>query len=150
MLAKIDPTTTKAWEKLTGHFKKMKSVHMRDLFSEDPGRFDTFSLRFNGILFDYSKNIITDETKALLIGLAEEVHLRDGIEKMFRGDKINETENRAVLHVALRNRGNTPIYVDGEDVMPGVNEVLKKMSSFAHSLISGTWKGCTGKRLPTS
>ena len=99
------------------------------------------------MLVDYSKNIITDETKALLIGLAEEVNLKDGIEKMFRGDKINETENRAVLHVALRNRENTPIYVDGEDVMPEVNEVLKKMNTFSHSLLSGEWKGFTGKKI---
>ncbi len=147
MLAKIDPTTTKSWKKLTDHFEKIKSVHMRALFSEDPGRFDKFSLRFNDMLVDYSKNIITDETKKLLIGLAEEVDLKNGIEKMFRGDKINETENRAVLHVALRNRGNTPIYVDDEDVMPGVNEVLKKMNTFSHSLLSGEWKGFTGKKI---
>ena len=99
------------------------------------------------MLVDYSKNIITEETKELLIGLAEEVDLKDGIEKMFRGDKINETENRAVLHVALRNRGNTPIYVDGDDVMPEVNEVLKKMNTFSHSLLSGEWKGFTGKKI---
>jgi glucose-6-phosphate isomerase len=147
MLSKIDPTTTKSWKRLTDHFKQMKSVHMRDLFSEDPGRFDKFSLRFNDILVDYSKNIITEETKELLINLAEEVDLKDGIEKMFRGDKINETENRAVLHVALRNRENAPIYLDGEDVMPKVNEVLKKMNTFSHSLLSGEWKGFTGKKI---
>ena len=147
MLSKIDPTTTKSWKRLTDHCKQMKSVHMRDLFSEDPGRFDKFSLRFNDILVDYSKNIITEETKALLINLAEEVDLKDGIEKMFRGDKINETENRAVLHVALRNRENAPIYLDGEDVMPKVNEVLKKMNTFSHSLLSGEWKGFTGKKI---
>jgi glucose-6-phosphate isomerase len=147
MLSKIDPTTTKSWKRLNDHCKQMKSVHMRDLFSEDPGRFDKFSLRFNDILVDYSKNIITEETKALLINLAEEVDLKDGIEKMFRGDKINETENRAVLHVALRNRENAPIYLDGEDVMPKVNEVLKKMNTFSHSLLSGEWKGFTGKKI---
>jgi glucose-6-phosphate isomerase len=147
MLSKIDPTTTKSWKKLTDHFEKMKSVHMRNLFSKEPGRFDKFSLLFNDILVDYSKNIITEETKALLIGLAEEVDLKDGIEKMFRGDKINETENRAVLHVALRNRKHSPIYVDGEDVMPKVNEVLKKMNTFSHSLLSGAWKGFTGKKI---
>ena len=147
MLRKIDPTATKSWKKLTGHFEQMKSVHMRDLFSEDPGRFDKFSLLFNDMLVDYSKNIITDETKKLLIGLADEVDLKDGIEKMFRGDKINETENRAVLHVALRNRENSPIYVDGEDVMPEVNEILKKMNTFSLSLLSGKWKGFTGKKI---
>jgi glucose-6-phosphate isomerase len=147
MLSKIDPTTTKSWKRLTDHFKQMKSVNMRDLSSEDPGRFDKFSLRFNDILVDYSKNIITEETKELLINLAEEVDLKDGIEKMFRGDKINETENRAVLHVALRNRENAPIYLDGEDVMPKVNEVLEKMNTFSHSLLSGEWKGFTGKKI---
>jgi len=147
MLKKIDPMATKSWKRLTDHFKKMQSVHMKDLFSEDPGRFDEFSLFFNDILVDYSKNIITKETKALLIGLAEEVGLKDGIEKMFRGDKINETENRAVLHVALRNRKHAPIYVDGEDVMPKINAVLEKMNAFTNSIISGTWKGFTGKKI---
>jgi len=147
MLTKIDPTTTKSWKNLSDHFEQMKSVHMWDLFSEDSERFDKFSLRFNDILVDYSKNIITEETKKLLISLAEEVDLQDGIEKMFTGDKINETENRAVLHIALRNRGNAPIYVDGEDVMPRVNEVLEKMNMFSKSLLSGEWKGFTGKKI---
>jgi glucose-6-phosphate isomerase len=147
MLSKIDPTTTKSWKRLAEHFEKMKSVHMRDLFAEDPDRFDKFFLRFNDILVDYSKNIIAEETKRLLIGLAEEVDLKDGIEKMFTGDKINETENRAVLHVALRNRGNTPIFVDGKDVMPKVNEVLEKMKTFSRSLIFGEWKGYTGQKI---
>jgi glucose-6-phosphate isomerase len=147
MLTKIDPTTTKSWKNLSDHFEQMKSVHMWDLFSEDSERFDKFSLRFNDILVDYSKNIITEETKKLLISLAEEVDLKDGIEKMFTGDKINETENRAVLHIALRNRGNAPIYVDGEDVMPKVNEVLEKMNIFSKSLLSGEWKGFTGKKI---
>ena len=120
---------------------------MRDLFSQDPERFHKFSLRFNGILVDYSKNRVTEETMRLLIGLAEEVELNDAIEKMFTGDIINETENRAVLHVALRNRKNTPIYVDGKDVMPQVNEVLKKIKSFSGQIISGVWKGYTGKKI---
>ena len=147
MLNKVNPTTTKSWKKLSEHFEQMKSVHMRNLFAEDPERFEKFSLRFNDILVDYSKNIITEETKKLLISLAQEVDLKDGIAKMFTGDKINETENRAVLHVALRNRENSPIYVDDKDVMPGVNRVLNKMNTFANSLISGDWKGYTGKKV---
>ena len=147
MLNKIDPTTTKSWKKLSEHFEQMKSAHMRDLFAEDPKRFEKFSLYFNDILVDYSKNIITEETKELLIELAQEIDLKAAIAKMFTGDKINETENRAVLHVALRNRENSPIYVDGKDVMPGVNKVLEKMNAFSDSVISGDWKGYTGKKI---
>jgi glucose-6-phosphate isomerase len=147
MLAKIDPTTTKSWKKLAKHYEQMKPVHMRDLFAEDSKRFEKFSLRFNDILVDYSKNIITEETKELLISLAQEIDLKAAIAKMFTGDKINETENRAVLHVALRNRENSPIYVDGKDVMPGVNKALEKMNSFANRVISGDWKGYTGNKI---
>ncbi|MGD9318692.1 MAG: glucose-6-phosphate isomerase [Desulfobacteraceae bacterium] len=145
MLNKIDPTKTASWEALSGHFEKMKKVHMRTLFAEDPERFKKFSMRFKDILVDYSKNIITEETLRLLIGLADEVGLRDAIKKMFTGDKINETENRAALHTALRNRENRPVYVDGEDVMPEVNGVLKKMEVFSDRVVSGEWKGFTGK-----
>ena len=147
MLNKIDPTTTKSWKRLAEHFEQMKSVHMKDLFAEDPERFDALSLLFNDILVDYSKNIITEETKGLLISLAEEVGLRESIEKMFAGDRINETEQRPVLHVALRNRNNAPIYADGEDVMPGVNAVLEKMHTFSRSLRAGEWKGYSGKKI---
>jgi len=147
MLKKIDPASTKSWKKLADHFEQMKSVHMRDLFAAEPERFEKFSLRFNDIILDYSKNIITEETKRLLIGLAHEVGLKDGIEKMFMGDKINETEDRAVLHVALRNRENASIYVDGENVTPKVKEVLEKMELFSNDLISGEWKGFTGKKI---
>ncbi|UCB49706.1 MAG: glucose-6-phosphate isomerase [Deltaproteobacteria bacterium] len=147
MLNKIDPTKTQSWKALTEHFAKMKKVHMRTLFAEDPERFKKFSIRFNDILVDYSKNIITEETLGLLIGLADEVGLRDAIEKMFSGDKINETEDRAVLHTALRNRKNTPVYVEGNDVMPEVNGVLKKMEAFSDKVISGDWRGFTGKRI---
>ena len=125
MLNKINPIGTKSWRNLAEHFEKMKDVHMRALFAEDPERFEKFSIRFNDILVDYSKNIMTEETLRLLIALADEVGLRDAIEKMFAGDKINETEDRAVLHTALRNRENTPIYVYGKDVMPEINAVLK-------------------------
>jgi glucose-6-phosphate isomerase len=147
MLNKIDPTKTGSWEALAKHFVKMKRVHMRTLFSEDPERFQKFSVRFNDILVDYSKNIITEETLALLIGLADEVGLKEAIEKMFTGDKINETENRAVLHTALRNRANRPVYVDDKDVMPEVNAVLEKMAVFSDKVVSGEWKGFTGKRM---
>jgi len=147
MLPKIDPTATRSWKRLAAHYQDMKTVHMRSLFTGDPDRFATFSLRFNDILVDYSKNIITQETKALLLGLADEMRLREGIEKMFTGDIINETENRAVLHVALRNRSNTPIFVAGEDVMPNVHAVLNRMKAFSHSVTSGAWKGFSGKRI---
>ena len=109
MLNKVNPIKTKSWKKLTDHFEEMKDIHMKSLFSEDPQRFEKFSIRFNDILVDYSKNRITKQTLKLLVGLAVEVGLGDAIEKMFQGDKINETENRAVLHVALRNRRNAPV-----------------------------------------
>ncbi len=147
MLKKIDPTKTGSWEALAKHFEKMKRVHMRTLFAEDSERFKKFSMRFNDILVDYSKNIITEETLGLLIGLADEVGLKEAIRKMFTGDKINETENRAVLHTALRNRENRPVYVDGKDVMPEVNAVLEKMEVFSDKVVSGEWKGFTGRRV---
>jgi glucose-6-phosphate isomerase len=118
---------------------------MRDLFAQDPDRFSRFSLWFNDILVDFSKNRITEETVELLVGLAREVNLEDAIEQMFAGDKINETENRAVLHVALRNCSNKPVYVDGKDVMPEVNGVLGKMRHFSERVRSGEWKGFTGE-----
>ncbi|MBW1678578.1 MAG: glucose-6-phosphate isomerase [Deltaproteobacteria bacterium] len=145
MLKRMNPTKTKSWKRLTNHFEKMKNVHMKTLFAEDPERFNKFSIRFNDILVDYSKNRIRDETLKLLLGLAEEINLKDAIEKMFTGDQINETEDRAVLHVALRNRKNSPVYVDGKDVMPQVNAVLEKMKKFSDKVISGEWKGYTAK-----
>ena len=147
MLKKIDPTKTKAWPALVKHFEKMKDVPMKDLFREDPQRFDRFSIRFNDILVDFAKNRITEETLRLLIELAGETGLGEGIEKMFTGDRINETENRAVLHAALRNRENTPIYVDRRDVMPEVNAVLAKIKAFSGKVISGEWRGCTGRKI---
>ncbi len=147
MLAKVNPTATKSWQNLSRHYEKIRPIHMRSLFAGDPHRFKKFSIRFNDIVVDYSKNRITEETVHQLIGLAEECSLKDAIEQMFKAEKINETENRAVLHVALRNRGNTPIKVDGKDVMPEVNAVLKKMQDFSDKIISGEWKGYTGKRI---
>lgn len=145
VLKKINPTETTAWKKLKNHYEEMKKVHMRDLFHNDPERFKKFSLFFNEMVVDYSKNILTEETIDLLIDLAEECYLKDAIEKLFSGKKINETEERAALHIALRNRSNTPIYVNGKDVMPDVNTVLKKMEIFSEKILSGSWKGFTGK-----
>jgi glucose-6-phosphate isomerase len=147
MLKKIDPTKTKAWRNLSDHFKKMNNIQMKDLFAEDSRRFEKFSLRFQDILLDYSKNRIIPETMNLLFSLAEEVDLRDAVEKMFTGDLINETEGRAVLHVALRNLSNAPIYAQGRDVMPEVKAVLEKMRNFSARVISGEWKGYAGKRM---
>ena len=147
MLSRKNPTKTKSWKKLTEHFKKMKNIHMKKLFAKEPERFKKFSIRFNDILVDYSKNIITEETVKLLFNFADETGLRDAIEKMFAGDKINETENRAVLHTALRNRENSSVFVDGKDVMPDVNAVLQKMEEFSKKVISGKWKGFTHKKI---
>ncbi len=147
MLAKMNPTTTKSWQNLRRHYEKTKSLHMRDLFAEDSRRFDKFSICFNDLLVDYSKNRITEETLKGLIALAEECDLNNAIEKMFGGAKINETENRAVLHIALRNRANIPIVVDGQDVMPEVNAVLDQMEDFTNRVISGHWQGYTGKKI---
>jgi glucose-6-phosphate isomerase len=147
MLPKTDPTATDAWKKLSAHAAAMKNIHMKRLFAEDPARFRKFSVRLDGILVDYSKNRITAETLQLLVELAEVCGLRESIEKMFAGDRINETENRAVLHTALRNRANTPVYADGKDVMPEVNAVLAQMKDFSNRVRSGDWKGFTGKRI---
>ncbi len=121
------PVETPAWQALQKHHQSMSTVHMRDLFARDARRFEKFSLRLGDILFDYSKNRITGETMSLLFDLARQANLAGRIESMFSGEKINTTENRAVLHVALRNRSNRPIIVDGADVMPEVNRVLAQM-----------------------
>jgi len=147
MLPSINPAETTSWQSLTGHLLTMQATHMRELFEEDPKRFEKFQLTLHGILFDYSKNIVTDETMNLLFNLANEVQLKDAIDGMFHGDKINQTENRSVLHIALRNISNTPIYSDGENVMPQVNAVLDQMQHFSHRLITGEWKGYTGKAI---
>ncbi len=145
------PVDLPVWQALQQHQREMADVLMRDLFARDPQRFEKFSLRVSDgtpggdILFDYSKNRVTQETMRLLCGLAHEAGLQAKIEAMFTGQKINNTENRAVLHVALRNRSNRPILVDGEDVMPGVNAVLARMRVFSEAVRSGGWKGYTGK-----
>ncbi|WP_272692000.1 MULTISPECIES: glucose-6-phosphate isomerase [Providencia] len=144
----INPSQTAAWRALEQHFAQMKNVHMRDLFAQDKDRFTHFSATFDGqILVDFSKNRITQETLEHLLALAKETELESAINSMFKGEKINRTEDRAVLHTALRNRDNTPIYVDGKDVMPDVNAVLEKMQQFSQRIISGEWKGFTGKAI---
>ena len=137
---------TAAWAKLQAHYNgAMKSAQMRDLFASDPSRFSKLQASFADILLDYSKNIVTDETMALLEQLCNEAQVLPMAKRMFSGEKINLTEKRAVLHVALRNRSNTPILVDGVDVMPEVNEVLGKLEVFVNRVRSGEWKGFTGK-----
>lgn len=144
----INPTQTAAWQALQKHFDEMKDVTIADLFAKDGDRFSKFSATFDDqMLVDYSKNRITEETLAKLQDLAKECDLVGAIKSMFSGEKINRTENRAVLHVALRNRSNTPILVDGKDVMPEVNAVLEKMKTFSEAIISGEWKGYTGKAI---
>jgi glucose-6-phosphate isomerase len=147
MLTAINPTQTTAWEALKAHYREIEPVHMKDLFMEDPARFDKYSIRFEDILVDYSKNRVNDRTIELLVGLAGETGLDVAIAAMFRGEKINQTENRAVLHTALRNREDTPVVVDGADVMPQVNAVLAQMASFSDRVISGEWKGYTGEKI---
>lgn len=138
-------TDSVIWHKLQNHFSEIADLHMRDMFDDDPHRFDKFSLRFNDILFDYSKNRITDKTLPLLFELARQRKLDEKIEAMFAGEKINQTEHRAVLHVALRNRSQRPIMVDGRDVNEDVNQVLDKMRGFCDAVHSGSWRGFTGK-----
>jgi glucose-6-phosphate isomerase len=145
MLPSVKPTETHAWTQLTVHFMEMQATHMRELFAEDPARFEKFSVMFEDVLIDYSKNIINADTIRLLTALARECELEEAILSMFNGHRINQTEKRPVLHIALRNRANRPIMVDGADVMPEVNSVLKQMESFSRRLISGEWKGFTGK-----
>jgi len=133
------------WKALSDHWKKTESVHLRDLFATDPQRAETFSLTACDLLLDYSKNRITGETMHLLVGLAESVGLRGKIEAMFTGEKINRTEDRAVLHTALRAPRGTKVLMDGEDVIPGIHEVLDRMEYFSNRVRSGEWKGYTGK-----
>ncbi|MCU0593568.1 MAG: glucose-6-phosphate isomerase [Desulfobacterales bacterium] len=145
MLPKIDPTATAAWKKLAAHHAEMQRMHLKRLFAEDPERFAKFSIRFDDILVDYSKNRVTIETLSLLQSLAEACGLKAAIEKMFAGEPINETEGRAVLHTALRNRANTPVYAGGKNVMPDVNAVLAQMKRFSEQVRSGDWNGYSGK-----
>ncbi|MEC7755116.1 glucose-6-phosphate isomerase [Roseivirga sp. UBA1976] len=145
MLENINPTTTSAWQKLSEHAQEMKEVHMKELFRADRNRFERFSYRLGDIYIDYSKNLLTEKTLQLLLELAEECKVREAAQAMFKGEKINVTEDRSVLHIALRNRSNRPIKVADTDVMPEVNAALEKMRLFADKITGGKWLGYTGK-----
>lgn len=147
MLPTINPTETNAWNRLTAHFMNMQASHMRELFQEDPKRFEKFSILFEDILIDYSKNLISEPVLKDLIALANESELAGSIHAMFSGDRINQTEKRSVLHIALRNRSNQPILVDGTDVMKDVNRVLDQIKNFSSRLLSGEWKGYSQKAI---
>ncbi|MBY7733132.1 glucose-6-phosphate isomerase [Vibrio splendidus] len=148
MLKNINPTQTQAWKALTAHFESAQDMDMKELFAQDTKRFESFSTRFGSdILVDYSKNLIDAETMQHLFALANETEVKSAIEAMFGGDAINKTEGRSVLHTALRNRSDNPVMVDGKDVMPAVNAVLAKMELFTHRIVSGEWKGYTGKEI---
>nr|MBC7613386.1 glucose-6-phosphate isomerase [Pseudopedobacter sp.] len=147
MLSKINFTQTQAYDYLLDHFVEITEINLKELFENDKERFNKFSVQFNDIFLDYSKNRIDERTMALLTQLAKECEIGNAINSMFNGEKINETEDRAVLHTALRNRSNTPVLVDGVNVMPEVNDVLAKMKKFSEAIISGSWKGYTGKAI---
>ncbi|MEQ9263180.1 MAG: glucose-6-phosphate isomerase [Owenweeksia sp.] len=145
MLPKTDPTSTESWKKLKDHKKEIANEHMRDWFINDSLRFKEFSIEFNNILFDFSKNLLQKKTLNLLESLFEECGIYDAIKQQFEGSLINETEARAVLHTALRNRSGKPVWVKGKDVMPQINEVLLQMKTFSDKVIKGDWKGFTGE-----
>ena len=147
MLSSINPTQTDAWTALEKHLEENQSKTISSYFESDPNRFQDFSIQFEDILVDYSKNRISRETLDLLISLAKETGVPAAIEAMFSGEKINQTEGRSVLHVALRNQSNRPVLVDGKDVMPDVNAVLDKIRSFSEKVIDGSWKGYSGKSI---
>ncbi|MFP4548203.1 MAG: glucose-6-phosphate isomerase [Fidelibacterota bacterium] len=147
MLPRQNPTVTNAWKELSNHFNEIKEKHMRQLFRQEKDRAFKFSINMNDIHLDYSKNIITEETIDLLIQLARDCGLSQAIAEMYAGNKINETENRAVYHIALRNLNDKPMYVDNHDVMPEVKKVLAQMKQFSESVISGDWQGYTGKAI---
>lgn len=142
-----NPVQTKAWKALSEHYATLRNKQIKDLFSENPSRFDQYSIDFEDILFDYSKNIIDAQTLQLLVSLATECGLKEAISAMFSGEKINQTEKRSVLHTALRNFSGKPVLSDGKDVMPGVQSVLAQMKDFAGRVHSGDWKGYTGKKI---
>ena len=147
MLSNINPMNTKAWNRLEEYHFEFEGKHMKELFENDANRFQKYSLKFEDILVDFSKNLVDDEIRNALIELGNECELKDGINKLFSGEKINVTEGRVVLHVALRNRSKFPIVVDGKDVMPEVIDVLNQMKDFTQKVISGEWKGYTGKAI---
>jgi len=145
MLPKINPTTTPSWKALQQHHQLFEQVQMKDLFHNDEHRFERFSIGFEELLFDYSKNLVTENTLELLVQLANDCGLPASIAAFFNGEPINETENRPVLHTALRNFSGSPVIVDGKDIMPGIEKVKSRMKSFCEQVHSGAWKGYTGK-----
>ncbi len=147
MFPNTNPTSTPAWQALKQHYAEMKTADLKELFAEDANRFNNFSTIQGEWVFDYSKNIITDKTTSLLMQLANECGLPAAIKAMFDGEKINATENRAVLHTALRNFSGKPVMTDGKDVMPAVKAVQQQMKNFCHKIHSGEWKGYTGKKI---
>lgn len=147
MLPKVNPQSTKAWKELQEHVETMKTLHLRGLFHDDDNRFKKYSLCQDELVFDYSKNIITDKTIQLLLQLAEECKLKEAIASMFNGEIINETEKRSVLHIALRNFSDRPVFTEGNDVMPEVKKVLRKMKIFSNAIHSGKLRGYSGKKI---
>jgi len=147
MFPKINPTETDAWQKLKEHYEEMKNVSMKKMFQDEGDRSSKFSTSLDNIFFDYSKNRINEKTIGLLLKLAEDCKVKEAIDAMFNGDKINETENRSVLHVALRNFSKEPMYSEGKDVMPQVKKVLRQMKGFCEKIHSGVWRGYSGKRI---
>jgi glucose-6-phosphate isomerase len=146
-LLNSNPTQTEAWKKLTTHFNEMSSFSIQKAFAEHPDRKANFSIDFNDLSVDYSKNRITEKTLGLLVALADELQLKDAIDKYFSGDKINVTEGRAVLHTALRSTTEDPVLVDGKDIKPHIKKTLRKIRIFSNKVISGEWKGYTGKKI---
>jgi len=148
MKSAVKPLTERqTWKVLEAHYQKVRDLQLQNLFADDPKRAEGMTVEAVGLYLDYSKNRVTDETLKLLVQLAEECGLRGRIDAMFRGEKINITENRAVLHVALRAPKETSIVVDGENVVPQVHAVLHRMADFSNRVRSGAWKGYTGKRI---
>jgi glucose-6-phosphate isomerase len=147
MFPKVNPTDTNAWQQLKQHHEEMKTVSMKKMFHDDANRFPTFSATLGDIVFDYSKNRINEKTMHLLFQLADQCKVKEAREAMFNGDKINETENRSVLHVALRNFSKDPMYSEGKNVMPLVKKVLKQMKDFSDKVHNGEWRGYSGKRI---
>ena len=144
-LQNINPTKTNAWKELTEHFKNIKDLQIKDLFTSDKSRKENFSIDFDDLTVDFSKNRITQKTIDLLVDLANQTELKDAINKQFSGEKINETEDRAVLHTALRSDLENPVLVDGKNINPQIKKALSKIDKFSKKVISGKWKGYTDK-----